>query len=282
MAGIGLDIGLALALICCLGIVMVLLRDDLWASLGEMPRSTQTPAAPPGLLRRALWPARLIRQAGIQPAALLPFYWPGKIVSMLLAPLTLLEWAPAWSHGSLLVVVAAAGFWSLDLWLWRRRAQRRAQILHALKFFVDLLRAYLASGASLLHAFDYAARYGFRPTHPLAREAALVCAELEAGRSLRAALLAMEERTGVLEVRRLAAMLDVGTHVGAPLLDILGRQSQVLQNTQRDQIERLISRTSIALLFPLSLVSLPMFFVLVAFPAGVQVYETLQLLKQLL
>lgn len=279
MNGLWFDLALLLALMLCLGLVFVLQRQELSLNEETLPLDAERQS---GAQSRWLFPARLIRQAGIMPARLRLLYWPCKLGLAALLPLALLEWRGPWSQWPALLIAAALGFFAFDLWLVRRRQRRRARIQRTLGFFVDLLRAYLSSGSALAQAFEHAARFGFKADHPLAREALLVCAELNAGQSLRKALQDMGQRTGVQELRRLAAVFEVGVQVGAPILQTLEKQSQILLEKQRAQAAQVLNRKSMEMLFPLGLACLPMFLLLVIFPAGVQLYDAMQLLKQLL
>ncbi len=274
-----LDVILNAALIFSLTLVVLLHRYGVITDRSVLDRVTErTDQA----WRQWVYPSQLMRQAGIMPDAMLPFYWPGKVIPSLLAPLALLEWQGLQQIWPLLLLSVVVGFFLIDLWLLRRRNRRRSRILYSLSFFVDLLRAYLSTGFPVAEALDCSARFGLRASHPLAREVALACAELHAGQSLRQALRTMERRCGVKELQQLAAVLEVGTQAGAPILETLDKQSRVLREKQRTLVVQLMNRKSMEMLLPLGLVSMPMFFVLVIFPAGAQLYDTLQLIKQLL
>lgn len=279
MNGLLLDAILLIVLLLCLAMVAVLLRPELTLDEGFQLLERD---APPSVLSRLVFPQQLIRQAGIMPNQIRLLYWPCKLAIALLLPLVLLEFPGPWGHPLVLLVMSLVGFFALDIWLLKRRAQRRIRIQQSLSFFVDLLCAYLTSGSSLSQAFDHAARFGFKPEHPLAREALLVCIELNAGQSLRKALQSMGRRTGVQELRRLAAVLEVGTQVGAPIRKTLEKQSQILLEKQRTMAIELLNRKSMEMLLPLGLVCLPMFFLLVIFPAGAQLYDAITIIKQLL
>ena len=226
-----------------------------------------------------LFPSVRIRQAGIMPSQLLWLYWPVKLILAILLPLGLLELRGAWSHWAVLAGGSIAGFFAIDYWLRMRRKQRQIRIIHSLSFFVDLLSAYLKSGSPLSQAFEYSARFGFKKDHPLAKEAMLVVAELNAGRNLRKALRAMWRRTGVQDLHRLAGVLEVGAQVGAPIIDTLLQQANVLREKQKEIVIKLISRKSMEMFIPMGLVSVPMFVLLVVFPAGVQIQEAFQMFK---
>lgn len=274
-----LDIVLAALTVLCLALAFALGRTELQArDMDGLPAA----GPEPGWWRQWLYPARLIRQAGLMPGALRWLYWPGRLLLALLLPLALLEWHGPWSHWAVVGASALVGLHLPDLWLLRRRRRRRARVLRGLGFFADVLAAYLRAGLPVSRAFEQAARFAFRSEHPLAREATLVCTELRAGRALDAALRAMAQRTGVQALQQLAAVVAIGARVGAPILDTLEHQSQALGDRQALEVEQALNRKSLELLFPIALACVPVFLVLVAFPAAVQLLETLRILRLLL
>lgn len=219
-----------------------------------------------------IYPAKLIRQAGIIPAKISVFYWVGKLTLAFLLPLLIAEWL-----GSLSVLTyltfALLGFGIIDLWLLARRRERRQKIERSLGYVVDLIAAFLKSGMNLGEAFEQAAKYGLPLSNPLAREISLSARELKAGNDRVTAFRTLAERTGVQDVFRLAALMNVGFRVGAPLGDTLEAQAELLRAKQWEQADALVNRRSVEALFPMLLVSLPLIFVLVFFPAAVQIYE---------
>ncbi|UTW12050.1 type II secretion system F family protein [Marinobacterium rhizophilum] len=229
-----------------------------------------------------LHPTKLVRQAGIMPQRLLFLYWPIKLLLGALLPLLLLEWRGAEWPVWILAGPALAGFFVPELWLLQRRAQRRRRISDSLSFLIDLIVAYLKAGHNLSQAFALAARYGLTPRNPLAREALLLARELEAGRDREAAFSALATRTGVDDLHRLAAVMNVGFKVGSPVARTLASQADMLRAKQVQRSTELINRKSLEALFPMLLVCLPMFLVLVIFPAAIQFYQMFQWIKVLL
>ncbi|HEX6900173.1 MAG TPA: type II secretion system F family protein [Thermoanaerobaculia bacterium] len=247
------------------------------------PAAPPRPAAPPGRRRladrlRGYYP-RVTRQAGFDPAAVSQSYWLGKAALGLLLPLLLLEILPRGLRGSYwlaLFVPALAGFLLPDLWLILRRRQRRRQIARALGYFVDLLVAFLYSGMSLERAFNRAGREGFERNHPLSRELLLVGRELDAGQDPGLAFQALAERTGVPELRGIAAALSIGLRVGTPVRATLQAQSEMLWTKRREAALKQINAAAAKVMFPVMLCGFPIFFLLTFFPAFLEILELLR------
>ncbi|WP_148862802.1 type II secretion system F family protein [Marinobacter fonticola] len=227
-----------------------------------------------------LYPSTLIRRAGIAPRELAVAYWPLKLSLAVLAPLLMLEVRPStplW----LTIPSSVSALFSFDFYLWQRAQNRNRKIQGALSFFVDLMNAYLRSGASVVMAFEQAGRFGFDIRHPLAQEIKVVVYELQAGESFTLAFQRLFNRTGVRELERLAAVLEIGHQAGAPIAGILSRQGYVLREQQHELNRKLMSQKSILMLFAMVLVGLPMFGVIVLFPAAIKMMEIFQLLQNL-
>ncbi len=228
------------------------------------------------------YPKTLIRQAGFMAQRMLLVYWSVKGLLIVLLPLLLLEWLGPQMNAWMLAGPALLGFFLPDVWLLQRRAERRRRIRDSLSFLIDLIVAYLHAGHNLTRAFQQAARYGLTPRNPLAREVLLLARELETGREPKAAFAALAERTGVDDLHRLAAVMTVGFQVGSPIAQTLSSQAGMLRVKQVQRNTELINRKSMEALFPMLLVCLPMFLVLVIFPAAIQFYEMFQWIKVML
>ena len=220
----------------------------------------------------SLYPSRLIRQAGMIPGQVAVFYWVGKLILAILLPLLIAELTGTLSL-TVLVLIALLGFSTVDIWLLASRKQRRQSIERSLGYFIDLIAAFLKSGMSLSQAFRQASQYGLPKGNPLAREVDLVARELDAGSEREAAFNSLAERTGVKDLQRLAAVVNVGFRVGAPITETLESQSALLRAKQWEQADSMVSRKSLVALFPMMLVSIPLMLVLIFFPAAVQMYE---------
>ena len=203
----------------------------------------------------------LARQAGFE-ATREGDYWLIKLAAAVLPPLLLLDaGAGAWA-----LVAGLAGFFVPDLWLLGRRRQRRRLITRALPYFLDLVVAFLHSGLSLVDAFRRAGREAFSGPHPLAREVELVGQELDAGRDPSLAFHDLAERTGVADLRAVAAALRVGMRLGASIRETLLAQADALLVKRREDALKRIHRAELQMMFPVMLSGFPVFIVLAFFP----------------
>ncbi len=228
-----------------------------------------------------LYPGKGIRQAGLAPKRMQLSYWLLKFILLLLGPTLLLELSGGTVAIWVLVAVAAGLFFAFDLWLLLVRRRRRQLITRSLNFFVNLLVVYLKSGMSLGKAFDQAAEYGLGKKNPLAQEISLLSKEIEAGRGRDEAFAKLAQRTGVSDLEKIAAVLRVGFQVGSPVAETLAAQAELLRAKQTQMGTELVNRKSMEAMLPMLMVCFPMFLVLVLFPAASQVYEVLQMMKDL-
>jgi tight adherence protein C len=197
-------------------------------------------------------------------------------------PLLLLDTASrwGWNPGFLVLLVPALfGFLLPDLWLLRRRRRRQRQIARALGYFVDLLVAFLYSGLSLERAFVRAGREGFERNHPLGWELALVGRELDAGQDPSLAFQSLAERTGVGDLRAIAAALRLGLRAGAPVRATLQSQADMLWTKRREMALKQINAAAAKVMFPVMLCGFPMFFLLTFFPAVLEILDLLRRLR---
>lgn len=274
MAGAGLDI-LLLALVLAAVAWLVGWRPG---PAAVPPPGSRRSAAPPGRQplkeRLRTYYPRVVRQAGYDPDSVSALYWLAKAVLAALLPLLLLEVTPPRLLGTgllVLVVPALVGFLLPDLWLLLRRRRRKRQITRALGYFVDLLVAFLYSGMSLERAFNRAGRQGFERNHPLARELLLVGRELDAGKDPSLAFHSLAERTGVAELRGIAAALSIGLRVGMSVRATLQGQAEMLWTKRREAALKQINSAAAKVMFPVMLCGFPIFFLLTFFPVLLEI-----------
>lgn len=229
-----------------------------------------------------LYPRKLIRHAGLNPTDLVLVYWLIKAALCVLLPMLWVEFGPKPISTLQIILVALGGFFVFDLYLFRRRAKRRLAIQQSLSFFVDLIVTFLNTGVSLPQAINHAAMYGLPQKNPLANEVMLIAKELEAGGDRNEAFLTLADRTGVEDLVRLSSLLSMGLGRGAPIVDTLETQADMLREKQLRTSLELGNKKSLEAMFPMMLVSLPMFFVLVLFPALAQIHEAYSIFKSTL
>jgi tight adherence protein C len=229
-----------------------------------------------------IYPATLIRQAGLSVLRSRLLYWSIKVLLSLVAVILLLEFLPTTATLLALMFIAILAFLGLDIWLLLKRYSRKQQIDSSLEFFISLLIVYLQSGANLSQAFRLSAQYGLVKGHPLADELLLLSLELDSGRERQRAFSDLAERTGVRNLTKLAGIISMGLQIGSPLLHCLQTQLTTIQQQRQELLNNKISRKSLETLFPMLLVCFPMFLVLVFFPAAIQFFDLLTVLADVL
>jgi tight adherence protein C len=221
--------------------------------------------------------AAAVRQAGFESKAFVPIFWALKLVGALLVPLAVLEIADRrqWQVPVGVVVVSALlGFFFADLWLFSVRRERQKTITWSLSYLLDLIVAFLRSGLGLEEAFRRAGRDGFPPDHPLAQEVALVAREMDLGKDRAAAFRALYARTGVVPMKAIAAALESGLRLGASVEATLRAQAELLRARRREDVLKRVQMAAIKALVPVVLCGLPLFLVIVFFPAFAEILRT--------
>lgn len=280
MTGWWFDLVLVGLLVAMGLLTLVLRKSGAHADVGE-EFSSKLDSLPARSSRWSPYPKNLIRQCGFSIEKTRWVYWPLKAGLALLIPMVAIEASKGTIPAIYLVGLSLVSFLLVDVYFILRRRRRQSKIAASLSFFVSLLVVYLRSGQGLRYAFDSAARYGLAQDNPLAREVSLLLQEIAAGRERDEAFTCLAERTGVDDLQKIAAVMSVGFSVGSPVAQTLEAQSDLLLAKQRQRGAQVANRKTMEAMLPMIMVCFPMFLVLVFYPAGAQIYEVLQLLKEL-
>ena len=227
---------------------------------------------------------RLTRQAGFDPDHIRGPYWATKMILAAVVPLMISALASPHDYSWLgLGLPALIAFVLPDLVLLLLRRRRRRRVRASLSYFLDLLVALVRAGSPLETAFARAgASLHQGRGHPLADEVALIAQELSLGKDRTAAFDALAVRTGVHEVKALAAALGMGLRLGASVESILTSQAEILRAKQREHALKLINRAAAQAIIPTMLCGFPVLLLLILFPAGLEIMEAFQALKTVL
>lgn len=173
--------------------------------------------------------------------------------------------APAWLLG------AAAGFLLPDLMLRSRAEARRRRMRADLVHLAELLALSVSGGVGIEGALEgaIASRSGalFDELRRLAREARL------RGKPGSEALIALPAEAGLREADSLAAAVRSASAHGTPVTQALRAQAQSLRERRRLELVEAGERAQIRMLLPTGLLILPAFFVVVLYPAAVQLLK---------
>ncbi|MEZ6035730.1 MAG: type II secretion system F family protein [Planctomycetaceae bacterium] len=174
-----------------------------------------------------------------------------------------------------LVIGGGIGFFIPEIALTFLKWGRQEKIFLQLPDALDLLVVCVEAGLGL----DSAMR---RVSEELANGAPEVCSELatanmqmQMGKARREVLHDLGIRTGVDDVRALAAILIQADRFGSSIAQALRVQSDTMRVKRRQMAEEKAAQTAVKMIFPLVLFIFPGIFVVLIGPAAIQISENL-------
>jgi tight adherence protein C len=176
---------------------------------------------------------------------------------------------------SMAVAGGALGFYLPDFVVGRKVKMRAESIFLGLPDALDLMVVCVEAGLGL----DAAMR---RVTGELAQSSPVLCEELaianfqlQMGRPRKDVLRDLGTRTGVEDVRALAAVIIQAERFGTSVGSALRVQSDAMRLRRRHLAEERAAKTAVKIMIPLILFIFPGVFVVLVGPAGIQMYETM-------
>jgi tight adherence protein C len=158
-----------------------------------------------------------------------------------------------WQSLQWVILFTGLGFYLPSVILWYLRSKRQQEIFLSLPDALDLLVVCVESGLGL----DAAMR---KVTDEMSQHAKVMCEELslanfqlQMGRPRREVLHDLGVRTGVDDVRSLAAILIQADRFGSSIAQALRVQSDSMRTRRKQIAEEKAAKTAVQLLFPLIL-----------------------------
>jgi len=177
--------------------------------------------------------------------------------------------------GALALLACAAGFFVPNLWLSSLTNRRQATLRRALPNAMDLLVTCVEAGLGLDQALLRVATE-LKPVAPLlAAELNTTFLEAQAGLSRRESFRRLAERTGVDDLRQLAAVLTQTEIFGTSIARALRVHADGMRVIRMQHAERRAAVVSVKMTFPLVLCILPTVIGVVLGPALVSLAEHL-------
>jgi tight adherence protein C len=205
---------------------------------------------------------------GLRLASLLTFLVVGGAVGIITSGLTM-------SALLYLVFIGGLGFYLPGVGLWFLRTQRQKEIFLTLPDALDLMVVCVESGLGLDAAMRKVTDEMKGHAKVLAEEFALANMQLQMGRPRREVLHDLGVRTGVDDVRSLAAILIQADRFGASIAQALRVQSDSMRTRRRQIAEEKAAKTAVQLIFPLVLFIFPGIFVVLVGPAAISIRQNL-------
>ena len=216
----------------------------------------------------------LIR-AGFDQAEQFALYRAARVAAVTLAivvGLVLAHFYPRWRITTLLGG-ALAGYLLPDYVIKRVGQKRQQIILHELPAILDLLVITLEAGLGLFEAIKVVGRETARQGLVLGRELATAAAEMGAGVSLENSMGNLTERTGLDDLKSIAAVIIQSKELGGRLAPSLRAVGEMLSSKRRIKAEEAAQKSSVKMLLPLVLLILPAMMIVILGPAIIQIFE---------
>src|SRR5882672_5103277 len=224
---------------------------------------------------------RLLKRAGIRKKYALPLYIAGTLLWALLL-LAGTVWLQRDNLGTNLLggTVAALllGFLVPKMVLQRLVKRYRAKLQEALPDTVDLLGIVLGTGLALDQAMMRVSEEMDYIYPELAGEFATVVMQVRAGQERTVAFNQFVRRTGIEDVKSLAAMIVQSEKFGTSLAQALKVYADALRTRRRLRAEAAVGKAGIKMLFPIVLFILPVLFVITLVPGMLSVMKDLKTL----
>lgn len=180
-----------------------------------------------------------------------------------------------WSTLQYVVIFTGLGFYTPNIVLWWIKRKRQEEIFLSLPDALDLLVVCVESGLGLDAAMRKVCEELSTHAKVISEEFSLANFHLQMGRPRREVLHDLGVRTGVDDVRSLAAILIQADRFGSSIAQALRVQSDSMRTRRKQYAEEKAAKTAVQLLFPLILFIFPGIFVVLVGPAAINIMETL-------
>jgi tight adherence protein C len=154
----------------------------------------------------------------------------------------------------------------------------RNKLQEALPDTVDLLGIVLGTGLALDQAMTRVSEEMQHIYPELAGEFYMLVMQVRAGQERTVAFQQLVRRTGIEDLKSLAAMIVQSERFGASLAQALKVYADALRTRRRLRAEAAIGRAGIKMLFPIVLFILPVLFVITLVPGLISVLHDMELL----
>jgi tight adherence protein C len=221
-----------------------------------------------------------LANAGFRSEAAPTIYLGLRVATMAIFLIPTLIWATVSKGFTLealqwIVFVTGAGFYIPNIALTLIIKDRKQKIFLSLPDALDLLVVCVESGLGLDAGLRKVTEEMKDHAKVICEELALANLQLQMGRPRREVLHDLGIRTGVDDVKSLAAILIQADRFGASIAQALRVQSDSMRTKRRQAAEEKAAKTAVQLIFPLVLFIFPAIFVVLVGPAAIQIQKNL-------
>jgi tight adherence protein C len=255
------------------------LKKERFTGMVETAKALSAPLMPQTELEQSELRIKLAN-AGFRRDSAVPVYLGLRVVTFL--AFTFLGLAVALpAHGMHLSVMKplafflASGFYLPPIVLWYLRKKRQEEIFLTLPDALDLLVVCVESGLGLDAAMRKVCDEMRDHAKVICEELSLANFQLQMGRPRREVLHDLGVRTGVDDVRSLAAILIQADRFGSSIAQALRVQSDSMRTRRKQLAEEKAAKTAVQLIFPLVLFIFPGIFVVLVGPAAIKIIDVM-------
>jgi len=167
----------------------------------------------------------------------------------------------------------ALGYILPTLAMRRMATKRQKRIKDELPDVLALLVVSLEAGIGFNEVVKLVGREAERQGQVMGQELSATAAQMTAGRSLEDGLKDLGERTGVDEVKSLAALVIQSEKAGARMAAALRASAELLISQRRLAAEEAANKTAVKMLIPLVFLILPALLLIILGPAIIQILQ---------
>ena len=169
----------------------------------------------------------------------------------------------------------ALGMLTPDFFIKQLRGRHLKQVERGLPDALDMMVICAQAGLGLENAIERVAQEFVFANKSVSLELAICSSEMRIGTDRRTALLALGDRTGLEQMRRLAGTLIQTMQFGTPLSQALRVLAAEMRQDNLTRFEEKAARLPVFLTLPMICFILPCVFIVVGGPAGLQISKTL-------
>jgi tight adherence protein C len=169
------------------------------------------------------------------------------------------------------VMISAGMFYLPDVIVWLIARHRKDSIFLGLPDVLDLLVVCVEAGLGLDQAMRKVSEEMKKSCRILSDEFTLCNFHLQMGRARNEVLQDLGARTGVDDLRSLAAILIQADKFGSSIAQALRVQSDSMRTRRRQLAEEKAAKTAVKLIFPLVIFIFPAIFVVLVGPAAITI-----------
>ncbi len=173
------------------------------------------------------------------------------------------------------ILLTGIGFYLPKLVLWHLKRKRQQSIFLSLPDALDLLVVCVESGLGLDAAMRKVAEEMHDHARVISDEINLCNFQMQMGRPRREVLHDLGVRTGVDDLRSLAAILIQADRFGSSIAQALRVQSDSMRTRRKQIAEEKAAKTAVQMIFPLVLFIFPGIFVVLVGPAAILIMQNM-------